>query len=100
MVLLLAACASSPRISTEADPRADFTRYRTFAFYSPLAIEKDGYATPTTERMKAAVRSQMESRGYAYSPERPDLWINLNAYLERRTDVREHPFVDYGYYYS
>lgn len=100
MLLMLAACASGPRISSEADPRADFSRYRTFAFYAPLAVEKDGYSTPTTERMKAAARAQMESRGYAYQEEGPDLWVNLNAYLERRTDVSQHPFVDYGYYYS
>ena len=100
MLLLLAACASSPRISTEADPRADFSRYRTFAFYAPLAVERDGYSTPTTERMKAAARAEMEARGYVYQPEGPDLWVNLNAYLERRTDISEHPFVDYGYYYS
>lgn len=100
MVLLLAACASGPRISTEADPRADFSRYRTFGFYAPLAVERDGYATPTTERMKAAVRAQLEARGYAYVPGKPDLWVNLNAYLERRTDISESPFVDHGYYYS
>lgn len=100
LVLLLAGCATGPRISTEADPRADFSRYRTFAFYSPLAVEKDGYATPTTDRLKSAVSAQLESRGYVYAAERPDLWVNLNAYMERRTDVSTSPFVDYGYYYS
>jgi len=98
---LLASCATGPRISAEADPRADFSRYRTFAFYSPLAIEKEGYSSPTSERMKAAVRTQMESRGYAYAADgKPDLWVNINAYMERRTDVTTTPFVDYGYYYS
>ena len=100
LALLLAACATGPRITTEADPRADFSRFRTFAFYAPLAVEKDGYSTPTTERLKAAVRAQMESRGYVYADGRPDLWVNLNAYMERRTDVSSSPFVDYGYYYS
>jgi hypothetical protein len=100
VLAVLAGCATGPRISAEADPRADFSRYRSFAFYSPLAVEKDGYATPTTERMKAAVRAQMESRGYVYQESDPDLWVNLNAYLERRTDVHTTPTVDYGYYYS
>src|SRR5690606_33287944 len=35
-LVLLAACATGPRITTEADPEADFSRYRTFGFYSPL----------------------------------------------------------------
>ncbi len=98
---LLAGCATGPRISTEADPEADFSRYRTFAFYSPLAIERDGYTSASSERMKAAARAQMESRGYAFDPAgKPDLWVNINAFTERRTDVSTVPTVDYAYYYS
>lgn len=100
LVLLLAACASGPRISSEADPEADFGSYRTFGFYSPLALEKEGYATPTTERIKAAARAQMESRGYVFSTGQPDLWVNLNAYMQQKTNVTSIPTVDYNYYYS
>jgi len=99
-VLLLAACATGPRISSEVDPQADFGRYRSFAFYSPLAIEAQGYSTPTSSRIKAAARAQMEARGYAYDPASPDLWVNLNAYLRERQDVTTMPEVDYAFYYS
>lgn len=98
--VLLAGCATGPRITTEADPEADFARYRTFAFYSPLAIERDGYTSAMSERMKAAARTQMESRGYVYSESSPDLWVNINAYTQRRTEVSSMPTVDYAYYYS
>ena len=98
---LLAGCATGPRISTEADPEADFSRYRTFAFYTPLAIEREGYTSASSERMKAAARAQMESRGYAFAANgKPDLWVNINAFTERRTDVSTVPTVDYAYYYS
>jgi hypothetical protein len=99
-LLVLAGCATGPRITTEADPEADFSKYRTFAFYSPLAIEKDGYSSAASERFKAATRAQLESRGYVYSADKPDLWVNLNWYIERRTDVTSIPTVDYAYYYS
>jgi len=99
-VLLLAGCATGPQITSEADPEADFGGYRTFGFYAPLALEKEGYATPTTDRIKAAARAQLESRGYVYTPEQPDLWVNLNAYMQKRTDVTSFPTVDYNYYYS
>jgi len=99
-VLLLAGCATGPQITSEADPEADFGSYRTFGFYAPLALEKEGYATPTTDRIKAAARAQLESRGYIYTPEQPDLWVNLNAYMQKRTDVTSIPTVDYNYYYS
>jgi hypothetical protein len=100
LALLLAACATGPRITSEADPEADFGSYRTFGFYTPLALEKEGYATPTTDRIKAAARAQLESRGYTYTTQQPDLWVNLNAYLQERTDVTSYPTVDYSYYYS
>lgn len=100
LVLLLAGCASGPRITSEADPEADFGSYRTFGFYTPLALEKEGYATPTTDRIKAAARAQLESRGYTYTIQQPDLWVNLNAYMQERTDVTSYPTVDYSYYYS
>jgi hypothetical protein len=99
-LVFLAACATGPRISAEADPRADFSQYRTWAFHSPLAVEGEGYATLVSNRMREAVRTQMAARGYTYSAENPDLWVNLNAYMERRTDVSSVPYVDYAYYYS
>lgn len=97
---LVAGCATGPRITTEADPQADFSRYRTFAFYSPLAIESEGYSSAMSERMKTAARAQMESRGYVYTETSPDLWVNINAYTQRRTEVSSMPTVDYAYYYS
>ncbi len=100
LLALLAACATGPRISSDSDPRADFSAYRTFAFYSPLAIEREGYASLVSGRMKAAARDEMEARGYRYSEEDPDLWLNINAYMQRRTDVSTIPDVDYAYYYS
>ena len=97
---VLAGCATGPRITTDSDPRADFSTYRTWAFYSPLAVEKDGYETQDSEIMKNAVRAEMERRGYRYTDADPDLWVNINAYMERRTDVSSVPTVDYAYYYS
>lgn len=100
LAIVLAACATGPRITTEADPEADFSRYRSFGFYSPLAIEPHGYSSIASERMKAAARAQMEARGYVYTAEKPDLWLNINAYTQQRTDVSSMPTVDYAYYYS
>lgn len=100
LLLLLAACASTPRVATQADPSADFGRYRSFAFYTPLALEQHGYTTITSNRVRAAVRAQMEARGYAYDEASPDLWVNLNAYMQDKTRVTTMPEVDYDYYYS
>lgn len=98
--LLLAGCATGPRISTEADPRANFSAYSTWAFHDPLAVEAYGYETATSEIVKRAVNREMEARGYRYDAENPDLWVNVNAYMQRRTDVSSVPTVDHAFYYS
>ncbi|WP_290887396.1 DUF4136 domain-containing protein [Arenimonas sp.] len=99
-VVLLAGCATGPRITTDADPSADFARYRSFAFYEPLAVETEGYSTPSSSRMKAAVRREMEARGYVYDESAPDLQVNINAYVDERTDVYNTPQMETALYYS
>lgn len=98
--LLLAACATGPQVTTDGDPQADYSRYRTFAFFEPLALESRGYSTLLSERLKSEARRQMELRGFVYDAAAPDLRINLNAFVEEKTQVVSTPFVDYGYYYN
>lgn len=98
--LLLVACATGPRVSTDADPQADFSRYRSFAFFEPLALESRGYSTLLSERLRDEARRQMESRGFVYDPTAPDLRVNLNALVEEKADVVAVPDVDWGWYYS
>lgn len=87
LVALLAACATSPQITSDSDPNADFSKYRTFAFHSPLAVESKGYSTPASTLMKAAARRELEARGYVYDEAQPDLLVNINAYLQEKQDV-------------
>jgi hypothetical protein len=97
---LLAACATGPRVTTEADPDADFQRFRTFAFYEPLALETRGYTTLLSARLKDEARRQMESRGYVFDAADPDLRVNINAFVEEKTDVVSVPTTGYATYYS
>jgi hypothetical protein len=99
-LIVLAGCATGPQISSDTDPQADFSSYRSFAFYAPLAVENKGYATPASSIMRAAARREMEARGYTYSESAPDLLVNINAYISEREDVISVPEVNYGYYYS
>ena len=54
-LFILAGCATGPQISSDTDPQADFSSYRSFAFYAPLAVESKGYATPASSIMRAAL---------------------------------------------
>jgi len=99
-LLLLAGCATGPRVTADSDPEVDFAAYRTFAFYQPLALEDSGYTTLLSGSLKAEARRQMEARGYVFDEATPDLRINMNAFVEERTDVISTPSVDFAWYYS
>lgn len=100
LVTILAACASSPAIKSDYDHQADFSRYRTFGYMSPLGTDKAGYSTLLTERLKDATRGQMEMRGYVYDAANPDLLVNFNGKLQQKTQVTEAPPPPMGPYYG
>src|SRR6478735_9243513 len=82
--LLLASCASTPRVSTDMDAEAPFASYRTFAFYTPLAMESSGYATPLTKAIRKSIEREMLARGYSYDEKSPNLLVNFQGILEEK----------------
>jgi hypothetical protein len=100
VVALLASCATGPRIRTEMDPEADFSRYRSYAFYEPLAMEESGYTTYLTERIRTSIRREMDARGYRFDAASPDLRVNFQAVVQEKTDVYSMPRTDVQYYYN
>ena len=100
LAALLSACATGPRVRTDADPAADFSKYATYAFYEPLAMEQSGYTTYLSDRIKTSVRREMEARGYRFDPEDPDLQVNFQGVIRERTDVYNVPRSDVQYFYS
>ena len=99
-IALLAACATGPRVRTDHDPTADFSQYRTWGFYSPIAMEQAGYSSWISERIKDDVRREMESRGYRYTDTAPDLQVNFQGIVEDKTDVYSTPRSDVQFFYS
>lgn len=97
---VLAACALGPRVRTDFDPQADFTQYRTYAFYEPLAMEQSGYTSYLTRSIKQAVRREMDARGYRFDEADPDLRVNFQGVIRERTDVYSVPRSDISYFYS
>ena len=100
IMVLLASCATGPRVRTDADPAADFSKYATYAFYEPLAMEQSGYTTYLSDRIKASVRREMEARGYRFDSSDPDLRVNFQGIIRERTDVYSMPRSDVQYFYS
>jgi hypothetical protein len=44
-----------------------------------------------------AIRQEMDSRGYQYTEESPDLLVNFNAYRRATADTKTHVTPAYGY---
>lgn len=89
--LLAAGCAAKPQVRQHQDPSADLHRYKTFAFYEPLATERGRYSTPLGSHLKRATREALEREHYVYDETDPDLRVNLFAMVVERTDLRSTP---------
>ncbi len=98
--VVLAACATGPRVRTDYDPGANFAQYKTWGWYSPIAMEQAGYSSWISERIKADVQREMEARGYRYDAAAPDLKVNFQAVVQERNDVYSMPRSDLAWAYS
>ena len=98
--LVLAGCASGPKVRTDSASNTNFSSYKTFGFMPQPATDKAGYATLVTQHFKDAISAEMTALGYQFSETNADLLVNFNSNVENRTDVRSMPSAsfNYGYY--
>jgi hypothetical protein len=97
--VLIAGCASGPKIQSDYDHTADFSQYRTYAFFNPMGIENPSYSSIYGSIFRDAISKEMESRGYSVS-DNPDLLINVSGRLQDKTQVTTtaDPYMAGGYY--
>lgn len=94
---VISACESGPEIRRDTSPSANFATYKTFGYFPELATDRAGYETVFTARLKDATRRNLESKGYVYSEQNPDLLVNFYANVEDKQEIRSAP-VSMGYY--
>jgi hypothetical protein len=99
VLLVLSGCVTPPKVRSEYDHGADFARFHTFNFVSPLSTDKLGYSSIVTQQLKTAVTAQMEQRGYKLDPS-PDLLVNFSGRLQEKTSIESTPAPSYGGYYG
>ncbi len=95
-LLVLAGCASGPTIRSNVDPGVDFSRFRTFGFFVPLATDRDGYQSLVSQQLVTATERELLARGLTRSDTNPDLLINFSANLDQRLRVRQTPATSAG----
>jgi Domain of unknown function (DUF4136) len=95
---LIAACASKPEIRSNLDPTADFSKYRTFAFYDEATGRKAAYESFGNQYIKTAIAREMQARGLQQAGDAPDLLVNIHVETKDKVRVSETPSAGYGYY--
>lgn len=96
----LAACATGPTVRTDHDPTANFGQYRTWGFYTPIAMEQAGYSSWMSERIRADIEKEMSARGYRRVDKDADLLVNFQGVVEDKTAVWSIPRSDVQWFYS
>lgn len=104
LVGFLSACApSTALVKTDYDKDADFSKFKTFYWSEEIDNNKEGHPilnnTLVTKRIKTAIISEMEGRGYVLSPENPDLLVNFHIVVEEKTEYRSVPSMGYRYWW-
>jgi len=94
--ILVSACASTPKIKSDYDPGVDFSKFKTYNFFSDAGPDDTSYQSLFTQYMIAAIDREMQGRGYQKS-DSPDLLVNFNANFQDKTKVTTTPAMG-GYY--
>jgi hypothetical protein len=95
---LVASCASGPKLFVNEDPGADFGRYRTFAFSTPLGTDSPQYSSMLSTFLKDATRRELEARGYRYVESDADLLVNFYVSTKEKVTSTAGPAYGAGYY--
>ena len=91
--LLVGACASEPKVATNADRSVDFNAMKSYAFIDDLKPGNDAYQSLESTFIRNQVARQMEARGYVESAS-PDLAISYA--IETQEKVRSRPVPTMG----
>ena len=94
----VAACATGPTVIADKDLAIDLSHYKTFAFFTPLATDRNGYGSLISTHLKQATRAQLESRGYAYDDQQPDLRVNFFLNVNEKQELRSSPAAAPAFY--
>lgn len=94
--ILFSGCASTgSAVKTDFDKDVDFSKFKTFYWADDIDNNKEGHPllnnSLNTKRIKNAIISEMEGRGYVLSAEDPDLLVNFNIVVEEKTEYRSVP---------
>ena len=93
LLLFLVASCSSVKVTTDYDTNADFSKYKTFAFYKK-GIDKVDISDLDKRRILKALENEMLAKGFTKS-ENPDILVNIFTKSRQKVDI----YNNYNYMY-
>ncbi|WMI64201.1 DUF4136 domain-containing protein [Aestuariibaculum sp. YM273] len=84
LLIIITSC-SSIKVATDYDKQANFTNYKTFAFYK-TGIDKAEINDLDKRRILRAIEAELLDKGFTKS-ENPDLLVSLFTKSSQRVDV-------------
>lgn len=94
---ILTGCSTSPKILTHYEDDIDFTQYKTFSFYDPIATQKKEYSTLLDKYIRSGVTTELEKRGLKEVKEGA-IKISFNVHKNERIQSTTVPATYGGYY--
>jgi hypothetical protein len=96
--LTVATAAFAVSVTRDYDTQADFSQYKTYAWIEGTPAP----STLTEERIRAAIDTQLRSKGMREVQENPDLWVVTHASVgkETRVNMTHHGYGGYRGYYG
>ncbi|WP_299161479.1 DUF4136 domain-containing protein [uncultured Tenacibaculum sp.] len=95
IVALIISSCSSVKVTTDYDTKADFNKYKTFAFYKK-GIDKAPISDLDKKRIMRAVEAELIAKGMTKSSS-PDLLVSLFTKSRERINVNDNFYG--GFYY-
>lgn len=99
IALIITSC-SSVKVRTDYDTKADFNKYKTFAFYKK-GIDKAAISDLDKKRIMRAVESELMAKGMTKSAT-PDILVSLFTKSREKININDNMYGGfyYPYYYG
>jgi hypothetical protein len=93
---MLPACSTQPVVSAQTRQGVDMRAFKTYAFKPGAGTDAAGITGISSAHVMAAVRMEMDARGYAYAASDPDLLVDFNSGVFSRPKTNHGPRVSLG----
>jgi len=76
---LLPACSTQPVVSAQTRQGVDMSAFKTYAFKPGAGADAAGVTGITAAQVMAAVRMEMNARGFVYTESNPELLVDFSS---------------------